>query len=108
MLTLTEKNLNVVVGIAIAVMAFVALFMPEIAMAATNPEAGIIGNTFLTTSSKLTKGINIGLILYAVWRWLLFLKDFSFENAFPGILTPATITFIAWQWQDILALFDLM
>jgi cyanate permease len=105
MLRLKEKNYTMIAGFAIAIM---ALLMPEIVLAATNTDAGIIGDTFLTASSKITKGINIGLILFAVWKWLEFLKDFSFQNAFPAILTPATITFIAWQWQDILALFDLI
>lgn len=105
MLSLKEKNYTIIVGLVVAVM---ALLMPEIVFAATNVDAGIIGDTFLTATSKITKGINVGLILYAVWKWLEFLKSFSFENAFPAILTPATITFIAWQWQDILALFDLI
>lgn len=105
MLNLKDKNLTFIIGMVIVA---ISVFMPEIVMAASNNETGVISNTFLTASSKLTKGINIGLILYACWKWLEFLKDFSFEKAFPAILTPATITFIAWQWQDVLALFDLM
>lgn len=94
-----NKKMN---WISILTVAYVALlaFMPEVAMAQGNDMKGNFA-TFL--SNPLFKGaIDLGLIIFAGYQWFMYFADFDPASAFKKVIVPAGITFLAFQWTDVL------
>ena len=87
--------------ILLAVFVMVEVFMPELALAqGTNDMKGHF-STFLT--NPFFKGaIDLGLIIFAGYQWFMYFADFDPSSAFKKVIVPAGITFLAFQWTDVL------
>lgn len=86
----------------VVMLAYVAVvaMMPEFAMAQGNDMKGNF-SSFLT--NPLFKGaIDLGLIIFAGYQWFMYFAEFDPSSAFKKIIVPAGITFLAFQWTDVL------
>ena len=52
--------------------------------------------------------IDICLILFSVYEWVIYIKEFKPENAFCKIVRPTCATFLAFQWFEILRWVELV
>jgi hypothetical protein len=78
----------------------VVAFMPELAMAQGND---MKGNFATLLSNPLFKGaIDLGLIIFAGYKWFMYFANFDPASAFKEVIVPAGITFLAFQWTDVL------
>lgn len=86
---------------ALATIAIITVLMPEIALAqGTNAQKTNFAS--LLSNPLFKNAIDIGLLLLAGWRWFNYFSDFQPDSAFKNIIVPAVITFLAFQWLDVL------
>ena len=85
-----------------------AVFLfPEIALAGN-------GNTQTTNFQEfVTNGvfktiIDMGLLFLAAFQWFLYWNGWSPQGAFKDILVPAVITFMAFNWIEVLGWIGLL
>ena len=86
--------------VLLAVFVMVAAFMPEIAMAQGNDMKGNFAS--LLTNPLFKGAIDLGLIIFAGYQWFMYFADFDPSSAFKKVIVPAGITFLAFQWTDVL------
>lgn len=80
------------------------LFAPEFAMAA----AGDKNLANMLKDGNVVKIITFGLAILAAWKWFEYFANFSPAGAFLAIVTPAILTFLAFQWQTVLGWFGIL
>jgi hypothetical protein len=80
-------------------LAMVAMILPELAFAG-NAAQGNIGQLL---NNPLFKGaIDLGLLLLAGFKWFDYFAEFDPKSAFRNVIVPAVLTFLAFQWLDVL------
>lgn len=62
-------------------------------------------NSILTEKTKPLIGFTFG--LYATWKWFDYFASFKPDDAFSAIITPAMMTYLAFQYPTVLAWFGL-
>lgn len=94
------KNKAVWGYLSLAVFAVSLTLMPDVALAQSNAMKSNVGG--LLRNPLFKNSVDIGLLLLAGWRWFEYFSGFQPDNAFKQIIVPAVITFLAFQWTDVL------
>ena len=97
MKTQTKNTLSY---LALATTAFMLVFMPEEALAQQNTQKTNFAS--LLANPLFKNAIDIGLLIFAGWKWFGYFAGFNPDSAFKDIVVPAVITFLAFQWLDVL------
>jgi hypothetical protein len=97
MKTSSTKTLSYV---ALATIAIIAMSIPEVALAQNNAQKTNFSS--LLSNPLFKNAIDIGLLIFAGWKWFNYFSDFNPDSAFKSIVVPAVITFLAFQWLDVL------
>lgn len=75
------------------------MMIPELAFAGNSAQ----GNINQLLSNPLFKGaIDLGLLLLAGFKWFDYFAEFDPKSAFRNVIIPAVLTFLAFQWLDVL------
>ena len=82
----------------------VILFMPQFAMAA-GPSTNLKN---MLADGNVVKIITFGLAILAAWKWFEYFANFTPGGAFLAIVTPAVLTFLAFQWSTVLGWFGIV
>lgn len=79
---------------------FMVLGTTDMAFAQQNTKS----NEFRSfVNNPLFKGaIDLTLLILAGYKWFQYIANFEPQNAFMNALTPAAITFFAFQWVQVL------
>ena len=88
-------NLNLVLLVAFTLVIFL-IPDPVYAAKAKSQLKKIIDSKFFAGA------IDLGLIIFAAYQWFLYIADFNPGDAFKKIILPALVTFLAFQWKDVL------
>jgi hypothetical protein len=59
----------------------------------------------LKSDGVFKKAIDAGLIIWAIWLWFDYFSSFDPSSAFKSAIKPAFITFLAFQWAQVLGWF---
>lgn len=54
----------------------------------------------LLKTTYFEQGLTFVLGGWALVKWFDYFNNFTFENAMPGALKPAALTFLAFNWLD--------
>lgn len=85
--------------LVLSLIMMVSLVLPEVALAGNSMQ----GNLGTLLNNPLFKGaIDLGLLLLAGFRWFDYFAEFDPASAFKRIIVPAVLTFLAFQWVDVL------
>lgn len=77
----------------------VVMMIPELALAGNSAQ----GNIGQLLNNPLFKGaIDLGLLLLAGFKWFDYFAEFDPKSAFKNVIIPAVLTFLAFQWLDVL------
>lgn len=80
-------------------MMMVVMMIPEMAFAGNSMQ----GNIGTLLNNPLFKGaIDLGLLLLAGFKWFDYFAEFDPKTAFRNVIIPAVLTFLAFQWLDVL------
>lgn len=86
-------------------MTMVLMILPEMAFAgnAIKPiVSGMIRNDYFK------KGLDFVLLFYAIYKWVMFFKDFDAEKLLSDVWKPIVVTFLAFQLVQMLGWFGLI
>lgn len=96
---MNEKKIIFLKNLSFMFVFFVALVMPEIVFAGNSAQQNF---QEFVTNGVFKNIIDLGLLFLAAFQWFLYVNGFRPENAFKDIIVPAVITFMAFNWVDVL------
>lgn len=97
-----KNNTTVFTGqnIFLVILLAIAFFMPELAMAQNNEATQLID----FTNGFLKRAIDFGLWIAAIVAWINYFASFQPDKALQNAVLPGFLTFLAFQWADILGI----
>lgn len=92
-------NKNFLQNVFLGIFTLLVVIFPEMALAGNNQTGNF---QEFVTNGTFKMIIDLGLIFLSAFQWFLYWNSWSPENAFKDILTPAVITFLAFNWVTVL------
>ena len=90
---------NVKTNYLVFTLLMAVMMIPEMAFAGNSMQQNI--GTLL--ANPMFKGaIDLGLLLLAGFKWFDYFAEFDPKSAFRNVIVPAVLTFLAFQWLDLL------
>lgn len=62
----------------------------------------------LLENEHFRKGVDLGLLIFAGLKWYDYFNGFNPDSAFKAVITPAVITYIAFNWMEFLGFVGLV
>lgn len=62
----------------------------------------------LISNEYFKKSIDLGLLIFAGLKWYDYFNGFQPEQAFKAIITPAVLTYLAFNWMSFLTFVGLV
>lgn len=84
----------------LVVMVLVSAMFPEFAFAGNNGQQSSLKS--LLSNPFFKSAVDFGLLVYAGYKWFMYFAEFDPASAFQKVLVPAVMTFLAFQWLDVL------
>jgi hypothetical protein len=84
------------------------LMFAFVVMTVLSPEVAYAGNSMRGNLNTLIQNtffkgaIDLGLIIVAAWNWFSYFANFDPKDAFMKAIVPGILTFLAFQWVDVL------
>lgn len=98
------KNLSVMKKngwtVFLVLMVLTVCMVPELALASSNAQQASLKS--LLSNPFFKSAIDLGLLIYAGYKWFTYFSNFNPQSAFSDILVPGVMTFLAFQWLDVL------
>lgn len=96
------KNKEMWVNLSLMIFALAMVIVPEMALAGNQGNLqAILNDRFVVVA------ITLGFGLVAAVKWIEYAGSWGTSSALTGLIAPAILTFMAFQWQTVLSWFGL-